>query len=307
MSVAVAPTDTVPPDAHSGRSAYFRKLIRGKPAVYTIVIGGVGAFLFGAARRDLVIMAAAPIAVVAVVMIVAAMLADRYSTKSFFRSFAAARDLEYVDRWEVTPFTPLLGAGNRRWYEHWMIGDVVKEPRLSGGLGHFFYERRREQFTSSGERRSQTIERHHLTVCTIDLEPSILLFKGIFLRHRRGVFDFGTDWLADTPSRAVEVESAAFTERYELRLANDQDELLMRQLMSPTLVSWFAGHPLAPGFELRAGTLVVFVPKLLEDGGSLTYLLDGARKIASRVLEEVAETAATEPRTPSLSAKMPGL
>jgi hypothetical protein len=307
MTVTAASADAVPVNAHSGRSAYFRKLIRGKAAVYPTVLGCVGAFVFGASRHDALIMLAAPAGVILLVAIVAAWIADRYSTQSFFRAFADAHGLEYVGRSEVTPFTPLLGAGNRRWYQHWMIGNVVREPRLSGGLGHFFYERRREQIDSNGNHHSQRVERHHLTVCTIDLEPSMLLFKGIFLRHHRGLLELGTDWLADTPSRAVEVESAAFTERYELRIADEQDELPVRQLLSPTLVSWLAGHPLAPGFELRAGTLVVFVPKLLEDAGSLTYLLDGAHKIASRVVEEVAEAAGTISPPPSLATKTPGL
>jgi hypothetical protein len=42
-------------------------------------------------------------------------------------------------------------------------------------------------------------------------------------------------------------------------------------------------------FELRAGTLVVFVPRVLEDGGTLTFLLDATREIARRVLGEVRE------------------
>jgi hypothetical protein len=49
------------------------------------------------------------------------------------------------------------------------------------------------------------------------------------------------------------------------------------------------GHPLVPGFELRAGALVVFVPKQLDNGGNLTFLLDAAREIARRVVREVEE------------------
>ena len=52
---------------------------------------------------------------------------------------------------------------------------------------------------------------------------------------------------------------------------------------------WLAEHPLAPCFELRAGMLVVFVSRPLEDEGSLTYLMDATRRIASRVAAETAE------------------
>jgi hypothetical protein len=56
-------------------------------------------------------------------------------------------------------------------------------------------------------------------------------------------------------------------------------------------VNWLAEHSLSPGFELRGGTLVVFVPRALEDGGTLTYLLDATRAIALRILGEVHEAA----------------
>ena len=76
----------------------------------------------------------------------------------------------------------------------------------------------------------------------------------------------------------------AFGGRYELRIAEDMDELRVRQLLSPTLVSWLAEHPLTPGFELKAGTLCVFVPRPLEDAGNLTFLIDATRHLAERVL-----------------------
>jgi hypothetical protein len=55
------------------------------------------------------------------------------------------------------------------------------------------------------------------------------------------------------------------------------------------VVSWLANHPLTPGFELKAGTLCLFVPRLLDDAGNLTYLIDAARHLAGRVAGEVGE------------------
>jgi hypothetical protein len=300
---ATAP-DNPPANANSGRRVYFRKLMRGKPAVYGAAVGCAGAFVFGASRQNFLIMAAGPAAVAAFVTAVAALLADRRAAQNFFRSYAEARGLDYVARFDVLALTPLLGAGDRQWYEHWMIGDIASEPRLPGGLGHFVYERRKETTDSVGNRHSHRVDRHHLTVCVIDMEESLYRFKGVFLRRRRGLLSLRSDWLADTSSRAIEVESTAFTDRYELRIADDQDEIAVRQLLSPTLVSWLAGHPLAPGFELRAGTLVVFVPRALEDGGTLTFFADAAREIAGRVLDEVREAAATGPGVRTFSAPL---
>jgi hypothetical protein len=280
-----------PANANSGRRAYFRQLIRSKLTVYSLVLGCLGAFVYGASQHDALIMAAGPLGVVLLVLVVVAYLADKRSARSFYLAFAEAAGLECVGNWEILPFTPLLGAGDRQHCENWMIGDVLKEPRLNGGLGHFVYEEIRESTDSNGVSRKRTVEKNRITVCFVDLEESILLFKGIFVRQRRGSLNLQRDWLANTPSRSVELESAALTRKYELRIGEDQDEILLRRLFSPTLVNWLAEHPLSPGFELRGGTLVVFVPKVLEDGGTLTYLLDATRAIALRVLGEVEEAA----------------
>jgi hypothetical protein len=274
-------------NANSGRRSYFRDLIRAKPAAYALTLGCISAFVYGAYLQNPLVMTAGPVGVVVLVLVVTAIVADRRAAQSFFTSYAEGLGLEYVGDRELPCFTPLLGAGNRQWCKRWMMGDVVKEPRLSGGLGYFFYERRQQPGQVAG--RGRVVEKGHFTVCVIDVEQSLPLFKGVFLRQRRGIFEFQSDWLAATPSRAVELESTAFTDKYELRAAEDQDELLVRELFSPSLVDWLAGHPLAPGFELRAGALVMFVPKLLEDGGNLTYLLDAAREVARRVVREVEE------------------
>jgi hypothetical protein len=280
-----------PANANSNRREYFRALMRSKLTVYTLVLGCLGGFVYGAYQRDPLLMAALPAGVVALVLVVAAVLADRRSARSFYLAFADAAGLEHVGDWDILPFTPLLGAGDRQRCENWMIGDVVKEPRMQGGLGNFVYEEIKESTDSNGVRRKQTVDKNRITVCLVDMEESILLYKGIFLRQRRGLLNLQRDWLAATPSRSVEVESAAFTRKYELRISDDQDEILLRRLLSPTLVNWLAEHPLAPGFELRGGTLVVFVPRALEDSGKLTFLLDATREIAQRVSGEVREAA----------------
>lgn len=156
---------------------------------------------------------------------------------------------------------------------------------LSGGLGHFVWER--HERASDG--KVQVRERNRFTVCVVDLEPSIARFKGVFLRPRRGLVSSHSDWLKGRRLESVELESSACTERYELLHATDQDEVVLRRLFSPTLVSWLADHPLTPGFELKAGTLVVFVPDVVEDAGNLTLLIDATRHIAARVLAEVEE------------------
>jgi hypothetical protein len=270
--------------ADHGQGELFRSYLRSRAAFWALLLGASAAFLYGAWKRDPLIMAGGPAAVVLGVAGIAWFLADRAAAHRFYSGFARSVGLAYTSPATLSPLTPLLGAGNRRRVEHWMHGRLPGE--LSGGVGHLVWER----IERDSEGDEQVRERNRFTVCVADVEPSMAVFKGVFLRPRRGVIAPPySDWLKRRRPRGAEVESTAFTERYELMLADDQDELLLRRLLSPTLVSWLANHPLRPGFELKAGTLVVFVPYAIEDAGNLTFLIDATRHLASRVLKEVGE------------------
>ncbi len=269
--------------ADAGQGELFRSYLRSRTAFWALFIGVAAAFLYGAWKRDPLIMAAGPAAVAVGVAGIAWFMADRAAAQRFYRGFARSVGLGYASLFALLPLTPLLGAGQRRRAEHWMYGKLPGD--LPGGVGHFVWERIERD--SDGDQRVR--ERNRFTLCVADLEPSMALFKGVFVRPRRGFVVSHSDWLKDTPTRRLEVESAAFTERYELLIAEDQDEVILRRLLSPTLVSWLANHPLTPGVELKAGALVVFVPHAIEDAGNLTYLIDATRHIALRVRSEVEE------------------
>jgi hypothetical protein len=282
--------------ADHGQGELFRSYLRSRTAFWALFIGVAAAFLYGAWKRDPLIMAAGPAGVALGVTGVAWFMADRAAAERFYRGFARNVGLGYASPFALLPLTPLLGAGNRQQAEHWMYGKLPGD--LPGGVGHFVWERLERD--SDGHQKVR--ERNRFTVCVADLEPSMALFKGVFLRPRRGFIASHSDWLKDTPTRSMEVESAAFTERYQLLIAGDQDEVILRRLLSPTLVSWLANHPLTPGVELKAGALVVFVAHAIEDAGNLTYLIDATRHIASRVLAEVEEERVRHSRTRSPAA-----
>lgn len=294
-----------PSNAGSGRGELFRSYLSSRGAIYFAALGSAAVFVYGAYRRDPLIMAAGPVAVIALVLGVVAVLAHKDAEARFYQHYGSALGLVYWPRFALAPLTPLLGAGHRRWCEHWMQGLLPGEPPLPGGIGQLVWEER-------SERREQTAlvsvdgagARHRLTICAADLEPSIRHFHGVFLRPRRGLVASFPDWLGRTSTRPMELESATFSRRYELLLAHDQDELLARQLFSPSLVAWLSEHPLVPAFELRAGMLVAYVDRRLEDEGGLTYLLDATRRIAARVLDEVAE-AASRPAAQSAPSPQP--
>jgi hypothetical protein len=270
-------------NADHGQRELFRAYLKSRLALWGLVLGGSAAFLYGAWKRDPLIMAAGPGAVVVGVLGIAWFVADRVAAHRFFSGFARSVGLAYTTPAQLPALTPLLGAGDRRHVEHWMHGRLP--GGFEGGVGHLVWERIDRE--SDGEERLR--EQNRFTVCVVDLEPSMFLFRGVYLRPRRGIFAPHSDWLKRSRSRGIEVESSEFTQRYELRLADDQDEVVLRRLLAPTLVSWLANHPLTPGFELKAGALTVFVPRVIEDAGNLTFLIDATRHLAGRVLAEVEE------------------
>jgi hypothetical protein len=270
-------------NADSGQGQLFRSYLGSRSAVYAMALGASAAFTYGAWKHSAVIMLAGPAAVVLGVAGISWFVADRAAARRFYWGFANAVGLTYASRTELLTLTPLLGAGNRRRVEHWMYGRLPGE--LTGGVGQLVWERIERD--SDGD--DAVKERHRFTICTVDLEASLSLFRGVYLHPRRGLFAPYSDWLGRTPTRTVELESSEFVSRYDLRVGTDQDEILLRRLLSPTLVSWLAHHPLMPGFELKAGTLCVFVPRPLEDAGNLTFLIDATRHLAGRVLAQVRE------------------
>lgn len=257
----------------------------GGAGFWTIVIAGSGAFVLGASQRDLLVMAGGPAVIAVVVALASFAISHRRAARRFFFGFARSLGLAYAERTRLLPLTPLLGAGDRRWVEHWMQGDLG--DGLGGGMGHLVWQELKDEDDIGG---IIAREHHRYTVCVIHLEESMTLFRGGMCLHpRRGIFPGHSDWLEGRANRTVEVESSAFGQRYELRVWQELDEIVLRRLFAPRLVSWFANHPLAPGMELRGGTLVVFVPRALDDDGNLVFLLDAARHVAGAVRREVAE------------------
>jgi hypothetical protein len=269
--------------ADSGQRELFRAYLGSRWAVWAMVLGAAAAFGVGVWQDDPRVMAAAPAAVTVGVAGICWFVADRVAAHRFFSGFARSVGLRYSPQATLPALTPLLGAGQRRRLEHWMHGRLPGE--LAGGVGHYVWERIERD--SDGDEVVK--ERNLFTVCVVDLPASLPLFRGVYLQPRRGLFAPHSDWLKRARTRTVEVESTEFTGRYELRLADDQDELTLRRLLAPTLVSWLANHPLTPGFELKAGALVVYVPSAIEDAGNLTFLIDATRHLAGRVLAEVEE------------------
>ena len=274
------------PEADATRGDHMRRILHGRVAGYTLAIGIAGAVVLGAWLGEPLVILAGPMAVVAIVLGVSFLVADRRAERDFFMRFARAHHFMYAAHMELLPLTPLLGAGERRECRHWMQGPLG-EGLPHCGLGHYVFKVRR------GGDEGKIWTSHEFTICVVDLEPGIALYPGLFLMRRRDLVDAlgGKHWLDTGTRRRVELESEALNERCELWVEHSQNDVRLLQLFSPSFVSWLAEHPLHPFFEYRAGTLVVYVERPLEDAAHLGWMLEVTAEVAGRLQREVAQAA----------------
>jgi hypothetical protein len=274
----------VPANTNSTRSAHFRTLLGSS---FTIVGGAIFAvivFTIGAATHHPALFLFGPLFVAFVMVTIAWFRADSQAEDEFFTRFASAHELNHWgQQYSLPAFTPLLGGGDRRHCEHWMESH-------GRAVGWFTFECRED----NGD-KPDTWEPHHFTVATVDIgEHGMGRFQGIYLRRRRGILDrldSDANWLGGHNLKKVELESTAFHERFELWAEQDQDDIVLRQLFAPTFVVWLSEHPLKPGFELRAGQLVVFIPDRCGEAGKLEFLMMAAADISKRIQAELSEAA----------------
>jgi hypothetical protein len=272
-----------PLNTDSTRSAHFRTLLGSSLAIVGGAILASAAFLVGAASHSVPVMLGGPAAVAALVIAIAFYLADQQAENEFFGRFARAHQLDHYERYSLNEFTPLLAGGDRRHCEHWMESN-------GRGIGWYTFEIRHD----NGD-KPDTWEGQDFTIATVDIgELGMGRFQGIYLRRRRGIFDHldsDSNWLRNHSLKKVELESTKFNQEYELTADRDQDDIVLRQLFAPSFVVWLTDHPLQPGFELRAGMLVVFIPGHCGEAGKLDFLLMATDSIAKRIQTELTQAA----------------
>src|SRR5439155_1669890 len=119
---------------------------------------------------------------------------------------------------------------------------------------------------------------------------ALSVFHGVYLRRRPRIHIPGflwDDWLARVHAEEVDLESSGFEELYEHLAARDQDRMVLHELFSPSFIVWLTEHPLRPGFECKAGELVVFIPEHEGNAGRLTLFHEAAREVGRRVIAAV--------------------
>lgn len=218
--------------------------------------------------------------------------AGKRAEEEFFAELAPQLGLTHAPTGHYPAMTPLLSAGARQRFGHSMEGPLY--GKLGGPaclLGHYAYDVMHEV----GE--GATVYRPHpFTVCAIDIGTPLWRFRGLYLRPRLSGLGLDHDWLARAPKpQSVELESTRFNAMYDLRRTSDQDDVAIRELFSPSFVVWLTEHPLQPGFECKAGALVVFIRGHERSAGKITMLHEAAREITRRLAKQVEEGGSTGP------------
>lgn len=264
------------------RRGYLREGLRGKAASWTML----GAIVFftveGVSIQSWRLIVGGVAASALLIFLVAYVSARRRAATEFFAELAPQLGLSYSPRGDYPPMTPLLSAGDRRRYEHALQGP------LYGKLGGPPCQIAHYTFDTAQEVQEVTLWKPHpYTVCAVDSGAPMLRFRGLYLRPRISGLGLDYDWLDRGPKfEKVELESVRFNELYELRRASDQDELAVRELFSPSFVMSLVENPLRPGFECKAGTLVVFTRGHEQSGGRIAMLHETSRSIARRIAAE---------------------
>jgi len=279
-----------PSNANAGRGEFFRQTMKSPKVVTALVIAAAVALLAGAYWAGAAGALAAPLVVVAVIAAIVWKLSDMRAEARFWDHVAQSLGYQpFDDATAMETTTPLLHAGDRRDWKHELMGPLG-DSGLTARLAQYRYEIRNED-----SKREETWTSHEFTICLVELAESMALFRGLYLREKRGLLGGlgGNDWLRGRNLHDVELESTEFNKLYELQAVREQDEGRLRELFDPKTIVWLTDHPMRPHVELRNGFLVVYVPGWIEDLGRVVWLLEAAEKIAERVQAEVGEAAPT--------------
>ncbi|MBI5105070.1 MAG: hypothetical protein HZB46_08825 [Solirubrobacterales bacterium] len=259
---------TPPLSATATRTRHLRAALRTTAFAYASVLGGATMVVAGAAAGGLRWALLAPVAWVAVVLALCIADAARRARFDFWSGLARSLGMSYVGATQLLPMTPLLAAGSTRRCDHWLTG-------RDAGAGLFTVRRGEDEVLGRA------------TIAVVDLPLTMSLFPGVYVRRR------GCAWPTPPRTRAVSLESADLAARYDVRCSVEHDPVQLRELFTPTLILWLAGHPLRPQLEVAGGVLVVHVDGHHEDAGTIVGLLDVAREVARRLGREVQEELAT--------------
>lgn len=284
-----APSEGLPDDANDLRGFHFKRLL-GKPLTWiligieVVVIGVVLAVYVGAAIGGAAALAAFLLGLLAVFAI-----AHSRAEQSFFETYATQNGLELGGRNPLPEATPLLCKGNDRYAERTLSGPFADD--VEGILALYTYEE--ESTDADGDRQTNY---YHYTVGLVSVPECAAHAPQLYCRRKSGLRSLEKLEDAFRSTERVHLESEALAERYEIFSGEEQDQVWLRRLFSPTFIVWLGEEaPKKFAFELVAGTLCCFVNGHRGSAAELDMIRAASATVARRLLEESQETSPPPP------------
>lgn len=198
------------------------------------------------------------------------------ASDSYWEAYASARGLRVSETEHLAANVPLLRKGDKREVERTVRGPIGTGE---GAIALYTYT---EVTTDSEGRRQETD--YDYTIVAYELPPAVAArFRGVYLR-RSGLTlgalqdRFGHD-------RAVELESVEFNRCFDLRAVDEQDDIALYELFSPTFID-FVCRVKELGWEQVGASLVVFQKGHCQDTSELDALCGKAACVFRRYSEE---------------------
>ncbi len=275
----------LPDDANDLRGFHFRELL-GRHltwlviAIFVLAAGTAGAIYLGGA-----IGAGAAVAMLLISLLIVFAIADRRSEAAFFAVYAEQRGMALSGRGEVESVTPLLCRGSDRYAEHSFAGPLAED--VEGLLALYTYE----ETTGAGKDRQTSY--YPYTIGLVEVPECAAQVPELLCRRKFGlkVFEGLEDAFRKSRQR-VEMESEALEENYEIFSLEEQDQVWLRRLFSPTFVVWLGEEaPKKFAFELVGGKLCCYVNGHKKSAADLDAIRAATATVARRLREESLETA----------------
>lgn len=272
-----------PDDANDLRGFHFKQLL-GKPltwiviAIFVLAVGIAGAVYLGAA-----IGAGAAGAMLLISLLIVFAIADSRAEDAFFHVYASERGLALSGRSPLPPATPLLRKGDDRYAERALAGSLA--DGVDGVLALYTYE---EESTDSKGNRQTNYYRY--TVGLVEVPECVAHIPELYCRRKSGLRSLEKLEDAFRSTERVTLESEALSERYEIFVGKEQDQVWLRRFFSPTFVVWLGEEaPKKLAFELVGGTLCCLVNGHKKSAAELDMIRAASATVAHRLRSEALE------------------
>jgi hypothetical protein len=216
--------------------------------------------------------------------IVCWIIANSRAEDAFFEAYSEQRGLTRTERGSLPGATPLLRKGDERKAEEILSGPIGEGANGSVAL----YTYTDVYYDKDGRHETD----YHFTVSMCDIPECQSVLPALYANRKFGFRVFEKVEDAFRSNERVKLESEKLDTEYEIFVPKAQDQNFLRQLFSPTFIVWMtdsAPHKFA--FELEDGVLCCNVKGHKKDALELDAMRAAAAHIATRIREEVAESA----------------